>query len=197
MPRFSMMPMGARDARTIIAWRYPAPYSLYNLLPPEADASEAQREKLTGQCLTDLCDARSPHFAARVVGAALPDVNGLAADEPPGDDDTPAGFFSFGSSAEVGLEADTPRIRRTDGSVTIGLGLRPDLVGRGLGPHFVEAILAFARERYAPSLFRLYVVDWNERARRVYERVGFEPVGSVPASGQRGSHAFIEMTRLP
>ena len=58
--------------------------------------------------------------------------------------------------------------------VEIGLGLRPDLTGRGLGPAFVGAAMAFARERWHPTTFALDVFPWNERAIRAYERAGFE-----------------------
>lgn len=59
-------------------------------------------------------------------------------------------------------------------SVEIGLGLRPDLAGRGLGPSYIEAAMAFARERWRPSTFVLDVFPWNERAISAYERAGFE-----------------------
>ena len=79
-----------------------------------------------------------------------------------------AGFFCFGSEAQVpgGDYAD-------DGTIDIGLGLRPDLVGKRLGLGFVLAGLEFAEERFAPSGFRLTVATFNERAIRVYERAGF------------------------
>jgi ribosomal-protein-alanine N-acetyltransferase len=69
-----------------------------------------------------------------------------------------AGFFSY---------AGSPRL------CTIGLGLAPELTGRSLGEEFVEAGLAFARERWAVSKFRLEVASFNDRAIKVYERVGF------------------------
>jgi len=59
-----------------------------------------------------------------------------------------------------------------------GLGLRPDLVGQGLGLDFFNVGLAFARERYEPRRVYLHVAEFNERARRVYERAGCE-VGSL------------------
>jgi len=58
-----------------------------------------------------------------------------------------------------------------------GLGLRPDLVGRGLGEEFFRAGLEFGRERYKPELVQLSVAKFNDRARIVYERVGFRVVG--------------------
>jgi ribosomal-protein-alanine N-acetyltransferase len=60
------------------------------------------------------------------------------------------------------------------GCVEIGLGLRPDLTGRGLGPDYIGAAMAFARERWSPITFVLDVFPWNERAIRAYERAGFE-----------------------
>jgi [ribosomal protein S18]-alanine N-acetyltransferase len=60
------------------------------------------------------------------------------------------------------------------GCVEIGLGLRPDLTGRGLGPAYIGAAMVFARERWHPSTFALDVFPWNERAIRAYERAGFE-----------------------
>jgi [ribosomal protein S18]-alanine N-acetyltransferase len=60
-----------------------------------------------------------------------------------------------------------------DDEAEIGLGLRPDLTGRGLGPAYIESGLAFARERWAPARFALDVYPWNERAIRAYEQAGF------------------------
>lgn len=60
-------------------------------------------------------------------------------------------------------------------AIEIGLALRPDLTGRGLGLAFVEAGLDFGHARYAPARFTLDVATFNERARRVYERAGFRP----------------------
>ena len=58
-------------------------------------------------------------------------------------------------------------------AVEIGLGLRPDLTGQGLGADFLAAGLEFARERFSPERFTLAVATFNERAIKVYERAGF------------------------
>ena len=73
-----------------------------------------------------------------------------------------------------------------------GLGLRPDLTGQGLGLDFFRAGLAFARERYRPQRVYLHVAEFNERARRVYERAGF----SVVSSHVRTFDRFGEVTFL-
>jgi RimJ/RimL family protein N-acetyltransferase len=76
-----------------------------------------------------------------------------------------------------------------------GLGLRPDLVGRGLGPEFFLAGLAYARERYAPARVYLHVAEFNERARIVYERAGFQVVSSHVRTFERfGDVPFLTMT---
>ncbi|HSB39697.1 MAG TPA: GNAT family N-acetyltransferase [Gaiellaceae bacterium] len=75
-----------------------------------------------------------------------------------------------------------------------GLGLRPDLTGRGLGLEFFLAGLAFARERYAPRRVFLHVAEFNERARRVYERAGFRVVSRHVRSFERfGEVPFLTM----
>jgi [ribosomal protein S18]-alanine N-acetyltransferase len=82
-----------------------------------------------------------------------------------------------------------------DEDLTIGLGLRPDLTGLGMGADFVEAGLAFARERFRPSRFRLTVASFNERAIKVYERAGFVTTRAFDHETSGGVYRFLEMTR--
>ncbi len=86
---------------------------------------------------------------------------------------------------------------RSDGdAVVVGLGLRPDLTGRGLGQSFLEAGLAFAREQFAPARFRLSVVAFNQRAVKVYERAGFVVTRTFMHETNGGVFSFVEMERL-
>jgi RimJ/RimL family protein N-acetyltransferase len=85
-----------------------------------------------------------------------------------------------------------------DDILDYGLGLRPDLVGRGLGVGFFRAGLEFGRKRYRPSLIRLHVAAFNERAIRVYERAGFREVSRHMRSFERwGEVEFITMDEQP
>lgn len=60
-----------------------------------------------------------------------------------------------------------------DDALDIGLGMRPDLTGQGLGPIFAEAIFSFAANRFSPAALRLTVAKFNARALRLYIKLGF------------------------
>ncbi len=171
---FRFSPMTEADARAILAWRYDGPYATYN--GPDPANGEAF------DALFELLDSRSPYFAVRDAGHEL---------EPP------LAFFALGSSCEVGQEIGAPYTLRPDGSATVGVGLRPDLTGRGLGLSLMQAGLNYASERFAPTGFRLYVYAWNVRAIRVYERAGFVAAGETRVPAKDGGRVFIEMTRSP
>ena len=82
-----------------------------------------------------------------------------------------------------------------EGTVDIGLGLRPDLTGRGLGSSFLDAVMAFARESHEPVRFTLSVAAFNRRAIRVYERAGFEVSRRYRHFSADRTSDFLEMTR--
>jgi ribosomal-protein-alanine N-acetyltransferase len=92
----------------------------------------------------------------------------------------------------VGNFSFKPKVGRT---VEIGLGLRPDLTGLGLGGSFLAAGLEFARGRLAPEVFVLSVATFNERAIKVYERAGFARVRVYMHSTAGGEWEFLEMAR--
>ena len=95
-------------------------------------------------------------------------------------EDSLVGYFGFSRRDEV---------------VGIGVGLRPDLTGRGLGQSFLEAGLAFARERFAPRSFKLAVATFNTRAIAVYERAGFVITRSFEHQTNGDLFSFVEMER--
>ena len=77
--------------------------------------------------------------------------------------------------------------------VEIGLGLRPDLTGRGLGLEFLAAGLRFAAARYGTERAALAVAAFNRRAITVYERAGFRIVRRYEHATNGGVHDFIRM----
>ncbi len=95
------------------------------------------------------------------------------------------GYGCFGAPARVAGALEEP------GTLDVGYGLAPDRMGLGAGHRFVGAVLEFALERYDPERFRLYVLEWNERSRKVAASHGFA-VESVLA-GDEGR--FLVMAR--
>ena len=102
------------------------------------------------------------------------------------------GYFCFGEDARVS-DGRLLGVYEREPALDIGLGMRPDLAGRGLGEEFVRAGLRFAKETYEPPAFRLTVAAFNHRAIRVYERVGFETVETFGAT--YGGRRWLLMRR--
>lgn len=116
----------------------------------------------------DLAELLDPQRRRGVYFSALDWENGLV------------GFFGF---------------EKMEQTVDVGLGLRPDLTGRGLGAEFVLSGRAFARERFSPRRFTLSVAAFNKRAIGVYERAGFRRGGVYLHETNGGEHEFLRMER--
>ena len=100
------------------------------------------------------------------------------------------GFFSFGPGGQL------PSFDYADdGYLDIGLGLRPDLTGRGHGLEFLLAGLEFGRRRFAPVGFRLAVATFNGRAIQVSERAGFRRVTVITHHPNGADYTFLLLTK--
>ena len=104
------------------------------------------------------------------------------------------GYFCYGEDARVSAGKRLGLYERED-ALDIGLGMRPDLTGRGLGEEFVNAGLRHARNAYSPRTFRLTVATFNQRAISVYRRAGFEPVEAFGATRLNGEKEWLLMRR--
>lgn len=110
------------------------------------------------------------------------------------DDHGLAGFCCYGEDAQV------PGGDYADDALDIGLGLRPDLVGRGLGVAFLRAVLEHARTTRAEVPYRATTAAFNFRSRRLFEGAGFveQQVFSVPALvGEQSEVKFVVMVSSP
>lgn len=80
------------------------------------------------------------------------------------------GYSCFGEDARVmGGDYDTE-------ALDVGIGLRPELTGQGLGTHFLLSSLDFAREQFSVVAFRTTVAEFNHRSLRVCKKTGFREV---------------------
>ena len=91
-------------------------------------------------------------------------------------------------------------VKLTGPAAEIGLGLRPDLTGRGLGEPFLRACLNFASATLGAQSYTLAVAAFNRRAITVYQRAGFQEVdrfehftngGGTPSSGWPGARSRV------
>ena len=96
------------------------------------------------------------------------------------DDGTLVGFFEFDPAA---------------GTVEVGPGMHLEYTGRGSGRAFVEAGLAFARDRYEPERFELAGATFDDRVVSVYEALGFRCIETYPQATNGGIHELLRTSR--
>ena len=133
----------------------------------------------------------------------------------------PYDLYQFGSWENMqsgGLEFGDPKIREEqyfavvdqsgelcgfaqlfpmEGLTRIGLGMRPDLCGRGMGGEFVRAVTAEAQQKTPANSIDLEVLAWNVRAYKVYERCGFQYEQSYDKMTPTGEQTFHCMVYHP
>ena len=91
------------------------------------------------------------------------------------------GFFCLEQKGERTLE--------------LGLGMKPEHCGKGQGAGFLQEILDFIMENFAPQIIRLSVADFNQRAQQLYLNMGFEMVRRIPQESNGDIHLFVEMEK--
>ena len=74
------------------------------------------------------------------------------------------------------------------------LAVAADVRGSGLGTQFIR----FAEDLFRPRSKHLFlcVSSFNDRARQLYHRLGYEPVGSVKDLALEGASELIMVKRL-
>lgn len=77
------------------------------------------------------------------------------------------GFRSFGPDGKV------PGGVYDDAYLDTGGGLRPELTGKGLGEAIVRQGISFGAEIFGARRFRVTIAAFNQRARKVCQRIGF------------------------
>ena len=105
-----------------------------------------------------------------------------------------AGFYAV-DGADGALAGVFSYIRRDLETVEIGLAMRPNLTGHGLGVAYVEAGMAYGRTRYHPKRFFLTVATFNRRAQLVYERAGFVVEGMTTQTSHGRHIEYLQMSR--
>lgn len=102
------------------------------------------------------------------------------------------GFVCNGNSARVpgGYEIG---IYNNPDILDIGLGLHPELTGKGLGSEFLAQTVQFMSSRFAKTKFQLVVAAFNSRAMKAYEKVGFHQEEFFQSSVTERQIPFVVM----
>ena len=80
-----------------------------------------------------------------------------------------------------------------DNQIEIGLGLRPDLTGKGYGKEFLEILLDYISLNYEKKEIILSVASFNSRAIHLYEKCGFKRIRNFTQATNGSFYDFIEM----
>lgn len=83
--------------------------------------------------------------------------------------------------------------RVADGTFDIGLGMRPDLTGKGNGLEFLRAGINFIQTEYKPEKITLSVATFNQRAIKLYRKVGFKDVETFLQDTNGSTFEFLKM----
>lgn len=82
-----------------------------------------------------------------------------------------------------------------DDIVDMGLGIKPELTGSGLGQNFLLEILNYIYKNHSAKIVRLGVATFNDRAKKVYEKAGFRQTKIYDQSTNGSLYEFVEMTK--
>ena len=97
------------------------------------------------------------------------------------------GFYEFSFHEEQGEKV-----------MEIGLGMRPEETGKGMGLEFVNAGISHARSfyHYERGTVVLLAADFNQRAIKTYERAGFVRYGERRAVSYGRPVTFVCMKQV-
>lgn len=82
-----------------------------------------------------------------------------------------------------GLDARVGGGDYDDDSLDLGLMVRPDLNGLGRGGEYAGAVLQFTRRHFPQRRWRVTIAEFNQRAQRVWSKLGFVRVQTFARQG--------------
>jgi RimJ/RimL family protein N-acetyltransferase len=97
------------------------------------------------------------------------------------------GYCSYGRDAQV------PGGDYSEEALDIGLMIKPELTGQGLGTAFAEEIVRNGVNKYDPKKLRVTIAIFNKRAIRTWEKNGFKQTQFFKRSGDEME--FVIMTK--
>ncbi|MEI5909636.1 GNAT family protein [Bacillus spongiae] len=100
----------------------------------------------------------------------------------------------FAVTSETGLIGFFSVNKTDTTTVDIGLGMHPNLTGKGNGLEFINSGLEFVQSTLAPKTITLSVATFNQRAIKVYQKVGFVEEKTFLQETNGSTFEFLKMT---
>ncbi|MGH8000930.1 MAG: GNAT family N-acetyltransferase, partial [Brasilonema sp.] len=97
-------------------------------------------------------------------------------------------FCCFGADAQVPGGGDYSL-----DALDIGLGIRPEFTGQGLGSRIAIATIDYARQWFSPQRLRVTIAAFNKRALKVWQNLAFVPVERF--RNQNGGNEYLIFIR--
>lgn len=88
------------------------------------------------------------------------------------------------------------RIQRGEDRIDLGIGLKPDYCGKGIGLPAMEALTDRAIHLYPDEIIGLEVRQFNTRAIKCYEKAGFKIVNKYMKETFNGYVPFALMIKM-
>lgn len=108
----------------------------------------------------------------------------------------PAKEKEFLGFTEGGALVGFVRLKEEPKELFVGIGVAPELCGRGYGRQMLAQAAVLAGKRWPGKPLYLEVRTWNRRAIRCYEKAGFHIVGEpYELTTGCGPSLFCRMTR--
>ena len=101
-------------------------------------------------------------------------------------DDEMIGYCSYGKDGQV------PGGDYGEEALDIGLMIKPELTGQGMGTALASKVIKNGIDKYDPKKLRVTISAFNKRAIRVWEKNGFEQIQTFKREGD--GMEFVVMT---
>lgn len=134
----------------------------------------------------DFYNPRGPVTAEQVAGLMAPE--------------SPQWSVQFGDDEligviGIGVESQVPGGDYSEPAIDIGIHLRPERCGQGLGRQVVAAFIDFLETLYGPSTYRATIAAFNERSLKTFQSLGFTESSRFRTAGAEMRVGWAVLTR--
>lgn len=99
------------------------------------------------------------------------------------------GYCSYGRDAQV------PGGDYSEEALDIGMMIKPELTGQGMGAAYAEEVIRNGVNKYEPKKLRVTIAAFNKRAMRTWEKNGFQQAQSFKRNNSEDGMEFVIMTK--